>query len=286
MDKKNDPLRRRAKAKQESRRKKKRDRRQQYVDKICGQVAEKLKSFYSIVLGAGSYSPNIVLPFASFLKDYNEGFFSFEDRVILAILENIGTDSKYAVEFGAVDGITASTIRLFLNNGWNGLQMERKIRMIGPYYSEIKEEHTTAENINDLFQKYDVPCNLDVLSIDVDGNDYWIWNSLDAKYTPRVVIIECNCSFDWQESKAIRYDPAYRKSNEEFTNYWGATPMAMLRLGKSKGYSLLYIKNRNAYFVLSKLLHPADRDIPLEHLYKRDMHPYRTGRTNKQWVVI
>jgi len=104
----------------------------------------------------------------------------------------------------------------------------------------------TAENINDLLQKYEVPVSFDLLSIDLDGNDYWVWRAVRRR--PRVVVIEYNAHIGPADSRVIAYDPAFRWAG---TDYFGASLRALRDLGQQKGYALVYCESTgtNAFFV-------------------------------------
>lgn len=98
----------------------------------------------------------------------------------------------------------------------------------------VNREFITAENINSLFEKYSVPKKFDLLSIDIDGNNYWVWKEL--KYEPNVVIIEYNSNFDVNENYVLSYNPKH--DFYESGGYYSASVSALVELGKSKGYFL------------------------------------------------
>src|SRR5258705_13450718 len=95
-----------------------------------------------------------------------------EDGIISAIMNLIGTSSEYYVEFGAMDGHKLSNTKNLRDNlGWKGLLLD------GGYEDpsiNLHKEFITAENINEIFEKYDVPYDLDLLSIDIDYNDFYV----------------------------------------------------------------------------------------------------------------
>lgn len=173
-----------------------------------------------------------------------------EDGVIKKIFEVIKTTNKYYVEFGVENANECNTRNLRENCGWSGLLMDGgyENKEIGLY-----QEFITAENINELFKKYKVPQELDLLSIDIDYNDFYIWKSLDEIYQPRVVIIEYNASHLPTEDKVVKYDA---NAVWDSTNYFGASIRALYNLGKLKGYSLIYANNQgvNLFFVKSSIL--------------------------------
>lgn len=178
-----------------------------------------------------------------------------EDGIIAAIFAMIGTTNRNYVEFGVEDGRECNT-RYLLKRGWTGLLMDgsHEDPSIG-----LRREFITAENIEDLFRNHGVPQSFDLLSIDIDGNDYWVWKAITA-FRPRVVVIEYNAHIPPDEAKTIPYDPAFRW---EKTDYYGASLAALRILGMDKGYTLLGTDKNgvNAFFVLNELV-PGRFDPP------------------------
>lgn len=192
------------------------------------------------------------------LSQYEKKLYSQngEDGVILAIFNCIGTKNKYYVEFGAQDGNECNT-HMLRELRWNGLLMD------GGYEIEdinLKKEFITQENINDLFNKYDVPLEFDLLSIDIDFNDFYVWNAINDKYKPRVVIIEYNAAHLPYEDKIVRYQP---KGCWDGTIYYGASILAMKRLGNHKGYTLVYADSTgvNLFFIRNDILKQLNIDF-------------------------
>jgi hypothetical protein len=167
------------------------------------------------------------------MKDYSQ---HGESNLLNELINKIGTENKFCVEFGASDGYWFSNVRMFLDMGWQGLQMEGSIE--SPV-NGVKKEYITKENINELFKKYNVPHYFDILSIDIDGNDYWVWKEI--KNEPNVVIIEYNSNFSKSDSYVLEYDP-----NQSFDGSYAysASFLAMKKLGEEKGY---YLYSENSY---------------------------------------
>ena len=211
------------------------------------------------------------LPFAS-IRNLNRFEFKVysqngEDGILQAIFSKIGTTNKYGVEFGVQDGMERNTRYLCEKKGWTCLLMDA-----GDNYSTmIKKEFITAENINQLFEKYAVPELFDLLCIDIDGNDYWVWMSLDNRYAPRVVVVEYNASIPPQESKAIAYDPQFRWDGSD---YFGASLLALTKLASAKGYTLVGCDRQgvNAFFVRNDLIQGSFVPSDIKTLYRPPLY--------------
>jgi hypothetical protein len=186
------------------------------------------------------------------LWPYEKRFFSQhgDDGILDAIFRAIGTTNEYYVEFGTQDGSERNTRYLAEHKGWTGLLMD------GDYENpaiNLRREFITAENINELFAKHGVPREFDLLSIDIDGNDYWVWRSLSDEYRPRVVVVEYNASWGPDERRTIEYQPDFVWDDSD---YYGASLAALAGLAESKGYSLIGCESMgvNAYFVRTEAL--------------------------------
>jgi len=203
-------------------------------------------------------------------KEFNINFFEWriysqwgEDGIIDFIFSEIGTTNKFFVEFGVQNGIECNTRYLLEKKGWTGLMMDQG----NVLKSYVKKEFVNAENINELFAKYNVPKNFDLLSIDIDFNDYWVWKAISDDYRPRVVVIEYNSSIPPTESKVVPCDPI---ASWDKTNYFGASLLALAKLGTLKGYSLVGCTNRgvNAFFIKTELTPEHIKLKPVTELYK------------------
>src|SRR5262245_64955269 len=122
-----------------------------------------------------------------------------EDGIIQEIFRRIGTLDRRFVEFGVDRGFECNTAKLLIE-GWQGLWIEGDARAVtqmrerfAPFLAERKlalaQGRVTADNINAILESAGVTGEIDILSIDIDGNDYWIWKAIDV-VRPRVVIIE------------------------------------------------------------------------------------------------
>jgi hypothetical protein len=179
-----------------------------------------------------------------------------EDGVIEAIFEVIEPTHRYAVEFGASDGVHGSNVRnLVLNHGWGGLQIEgnagRARKLIENYrdYPSVKTLHAWVwpGNIELLFEENGVPPDFDFLVIDIDSNDYYVWRAIHD-FRPKVVMIEVNTAFPPPQKMVIEFHPM---NFWDGTLYAGASLQSLYELGKKKGYELIYQTKAggNVFFV-------------------------------------
>ncbi len=206
-----------------------------------------------------------------------------EDGALLHLFSVIGTTNRHFVEFGAKDGLELSnTANLRLHHGWRGLLLDAAAAPGDPL---VTRAFVTAENVNELFARHGVSERFDLLSIDIDGNDYWVWKALD-RFTPRVVVIEYNIFLPLDVSCTIPYDPDHRW--EEQSHYHGASLAALRKLGEAKGYALVHTDSwaPNAFFVLRSEL-PADHvDLPLHELTDWGRFPEPPGTGDRAWVQV
>ncbi|MDV3000839.1 MAG: hypothetical protein N5P05_002445 [Chroococcopsis gigantea SAG 12.99] len=150
-----------------------------------------------------------------------------------------------------------------LVKGWRGHWIEgspdyckniekRFVDCIASKQLTLDNAFINAENIEDLFREASVPTQLDLLSIDIDGNDYWVWQAI-TNYRPRVVIIEYNAIYPPESSWVMQYNPQHRW---DYTSYMGSSLKALEKLAQQKGYKLVgcSFSGANAFFVRDDLV--------------------------------
>jgi len=208
-----------------------------------------------------------------------------EDGIIEAIFQDIPARSKFFVEFGIgpnwLDksyerGLEGNCV-LLRERGWRGLFMDGGNH---PEHYDIRREFITPVNINGLLRKYNTPESVDIVSIDVDGQDLWIWMALD--YRPTLVICEYNPNFlTLHESLTVVFDQNFRWDGSK---YYGASLGGLIKIGNDKDYKLVYANGVNAFFLRNDLLaNPQDFDdeqLRVSH----DQHVYDHFR--RPWVTI
>ena len=184
-----------------------------------------------------------------------------EDGIIAEIFKRIGTTNKTFVEFGVQDGLESNG-HFLLFNGWHGLWMdgnEKYIEKIREYFSgplSTKQltaicAFITAENINKIITDNGISGEIDLLSIDIDGNDYWVWKAVNC-IQPRVVIIEYNAKFPPPCEWILEYNPDYVW---DWSDKQGASLKSLELLGNELGYRLVGTTTNgvNAFFVKKEL---------------------------------
>lgn len=171
---------------------------------------------------------------------------------IFRILPHI--ENRWCVEFGAWDGINYSNTHNLINNwGWYGVLIEaNKSRFNQLRITYNKNKNVCCINkfvgfsgrnkLDKILQKTNLPKDFDLLSIDIDGNDYYVWESMKF-FRPKLVIIEFN--------PTIPHDVDFRQS-KDFNVLQGSSLLSLIKLAKKRDYSLIATTDANAFFVDNK----------------------------------
>jgi hypothetical protein len=230
------------------------------------------------------------------LLSYRKRYFSKrgEDGLLAFVLSKIPDRTNWCVEFGAWDGKSESNTYYFISQqGYHGVMIEADPFKYDLLCENMKAHGTICINafvrsegenkLDNILSLTPVPKEFDLLSIDVDGDDYHIWKSLDA-YQPKIVIIEIN----------IRDKPGVRRINKPgrpivrgdsgtnvssmwgITGYTGTSLSSMTELAVSKHYSLLANVHCNAAFVRCEYLHLFhDREVTPDEVFTYEGHRLR-----------
>ena len=185
-----------------------------------------------------------------------------EDGVLLFLFAILGTTNRRCVELCAGDGIECNTANLIVNHGWKALMFDgsqENIQKGQAFYANrpgslryhpptMVQSWITIDNINSLIAERGFDGEIDLFSLDIDGNDYWIWKAIDV-IRPRVVVLEFNSFYGIRRAVSIPHQP-------DFVFDWstpccGASLPAFVKLGKQKGYRLVGTESNdvNAFFV-------------------------------------
>lgn len=178
-----------------------------------------------------------------------------EDGVIERLFELLGTTNRRYVEIGAGDGSECNTRWLREQRGWGGVMIDCAH---GDPSIGLQQEFVTAENVNEMLAKHGVPEEPDLLSIDIDGQDYWVWQAVSPRWKPRVVVIEYNAGVPHDLPVTIPYDPNYRWCGQPNV---GQSLLALQKLSEKKGYSLLYASAPNAFLARTSILPAGYRQV-------------------------
>jgi hypothetical protein len=173
-----------------------------------------------------------------------------DDALIEGVFNVIGTTNKYCFEVGAGDGIQLSNTRYFMEHGWHGCFAEsnvekfEKLEKLYPEENCFNIEIGTKYPVDRLLQEAKAPKVLDLISIDIDGQDYYLWRDM-KEYSSRVVVIE------WSPYKPMDYIPVINSDREEGAN--GAGLRSMIRLAFKKKYIVVAITPTNLICIRSDL---------------------------------
>ncbi len=183
-----------------------------------------------------------------------------EDGILQYLIRSVGAHPDTFVEIGTGDYRESNTRFLVQNNNWRGLVIdggEAHVKFVlGTGMSwrhdvEPVSAFVTRENINDLIRDNGFTGEVGVLSIDVDGNDYWLWEAVDA-VNPAIVVMEYNALFGPDAAITVPYDPAFVNSQAHYSQlYFGASLGAFVHLANERGYRFIGCSSNgaNSFFV-------------------------------------
>ena len=198
-----------------------------------------------------------------------------EDGIIEKIFEIAPPANRWCMEIGAFDGkLLSNTWNLVVNHGWRGVLIEGRKLLYDRLAARFNPANPGAEgnasgrvvlvhqyaafegarSLDAILAQAGAPRDLDFVSIDIDSNDWYLWDSMKT-YQPRVVVIEFNAT--------IPNDVFYVQERDPDVTH-GCSLLALIELGKSKGYELVATTTANAFFVRSELFAAfgiADNDI-------------------------
>jgi hypothetical protein len=201
-----------------------------------------------------------------------------EDGIVDYLIRNIKVEREIFVEFGVENYCESNTRFLLINKNWSGLVIDGSLENIQhirqdsiywKYNLKVVQAFIDEDNINNLLIENGIAGKVGLLSIDIDGNDYWIWKAID-RISPAIVIIEYNSRFGMDKAVTIPYSPSFVRSKAHYSClYAGASLKALVDLGKDKGYSFVgsNAAGNNAFFVRTDLKPSNVRELTLEEGY-------------------
>lgn len=185
-----------------------------------------------------------------------------EDGILQYLIRKagIGPELHTFVEFGVETYEEANTRFLLINDNWSGLIIDgspaniARVRESSIYWRNgltAIAAFIDADNINQLIGDNGFRGEIGLLSVDIDGNDYWVWDRLDV-VNPVIVVAEYNSVFGADHAITVPYDPGFVRSNAHYSHlYWGASLKALSMIADRKGYALVGCNSagNNAFFV-------------------------------------
>jgi hypothetical protein len=218
-------------------------------------------------------------PESTYLRQFRHNVTSQsgEDGIIEKIFELIGERNRWCVEFGAWDGqYLSNTWSLINEKGWSGVLIEANPERAAALAARHRDRAGSVfvetgfvgwegdQSLDAILRRMPIPADFDLLSIDIDGNDWHVWNAL-AGYGPRVLVVEFNPSAGNEVVFVQDPEPSLNQ---------GASLAAFIELGKRKGYELAAVTDANAIFVIAErfpLLGITDNSIDAMHQPISDM---------------
>lgn len=195
-----------------------------------------------------------------------------DDGILQWLVARLPSLPKRFVEFGVEDYTEANTRFLMINNGWRGLVMDGSPANIGRlrrqpwFWRNDLEAHTcfvTRDNVDSEIARWARGAAIGLLHIDVDGNDYWLWDAVKT-IVPGVVVMEYNAVLGADRAITIPYQADFRRLSAHHSGqYFGASLAALTHLANSKGYALIGCNSagNNSYFVRRDLLGSDVREV-------------------------
>lgn len=227
---------------------------------------------------------------------FNRYSATYEDGILLYIFSLIGTTNKKCVDIGAGTVNGSNVANLIASHGFKGLVIDgdpRNIRSAADYYTSHPETRlrpprlvaamVTAENANRILMEHGYTGEIDLLAIDIDGMDYWVWKGIDV-VNPRVVVVEYQDILGPERAWTVPYKPDFNlrdyRVNDESNNYCGASLTAFVQLGRRKGYRLVGCNKGgwNAFFIREGLGERYLPEVTVESCFRYDWNKFGEER--------
>jgi hypothetical protein len=210
-----------------------------------------------------------------------------EDGIIQYLIHKVPITHDVFVEFGVEDYRESNTRFLLCNDNWRGLILDggtdhidfiRSNSLGWRHRIDARSVHITRDNINQAIAEAGIAGDIGLLSIDIDGNDYWVLDAIDV-ISPRVLIAEYNSTFGPAAAVSVPYDAGFNRTKAHYSNlYWGASLSAICLAAERK--DLVFVGSNsagnNAFFVRRDVLgelqtvKPADGWVDARFRESRD----------------
>lgn len=202
-----------------------------------------------------------------------------EDGIIQFLVQRVPIEHEIFIEFGVADYRESNTRFLLVHDNWRGLIMDGADAMHGFLRStglawrheiDAKTAFIDRDNINELIRTAGIVGDIGLLSIDLDGNDYWVLEAIDV-VTPRLIVAEYNSVFGPEAAVTVPYDPTFARRQKHWSwLYAGASLAALTRLANERSYALVggNRAGNNAFFVRRDVLGSIP-EVTVEEAYVR-----------------
>lgn len=225
----------------------------------------------------------------SVLHEYEFKVFSQwgEDGIIQFLISKLAIKHRTFIEFGVEDFTEANCRFLLMKDNWSGFVLDGSSRNIERLRSsyfywrhplQSKAAFITRDNIAGLLEESGFDKEVGILSVDIDGVDYYVLASLE-QWRPSILIVEYNGVFGASRAVSVPYDASFYRTDKHRSNlYYGASLPAFMHLATQRGYSLVGVNGAgsNAFFVRDDLLNDAVRPVALADCYRDSV--FREGR--------
>jgi hypothetical protein len=214
------------------------------------------------------------------LEDYEFKVFSQwgEDGIIQHLINCVEITNKTFIEFGVEDFFESNCRFLLMKDNWRGFVIDgsksnidklKQSYFYWKYHLEAVDAFITKENINELLEQSAFEKDIGILSVDIDGNDYYVLEAISF-YNPRILICEYNSVFGKERKISVPYEPDFYRTKKHYSNlYFGASLAAMTHIAEKKGYTLVGTNSigGNAFYVRNDLINEKLETLTTEQAY-------------------
>jgi hypothetical protein len=210
-----------------------------------------------------------------------------EDGIIQYLIHQVPIENDTFVEFGVESYAESNTRFLLSHDNWRGLildggsehvQFLERSGLLWRHHIDARTAFITRENIDGLIGEAGVRGDIGLLSIDIDGNDYWVLDAIEV-VSPRILVVEYNSTFGFEAAVTIPYAAEFERGRAHYSNlYWGASLAALVDVAAKKGYALVggNSAGNNAFFVRRDVLGGLP-EVPVDEAYAEAR--FRESRT-------
>ena len=257
-------------------------------DKIISEI-EKIKFQNGLIMLENFQGKQL-----SKIIDYEFQVFSQwgEDGIISYLVNNVDIENNFFIEFGVENYLESNTRFLLKKFNWSGLIIDssqknidyiKKDKIYWQHDINALCEFISRENINKIFLENISQKNIGLLSIDIDGNDYWVWKAITT-IDPSIVVIEYNSILGSSKNYTVPYSKNFDRNKAHYSNlYYGASLPALVKLGKEKGYALVTCNSagNNAFFVKKNLLNDKVKELSIKEAFQERKFRESRDKNNK-----